>query len=100
MLVTGDFIDAPSALTLGLVNRVVAAESLDAEVERLAASIVAKPAGAVEMGKRLFYRQVEEDLEAAYAQAAEVMACNIMTEEAGEGIDAFLEKRPPRWVRP
>jgi enoyl-CoA hydratase/carnithine racemase len=74
MLVTGDTIDARQAQERGLVNRVVDPEGLDAEVERLAASILAKPHIAVAMGKALFYRQVEIGLEGAYAAAGETMA--------------------------
>jgi enoyl-CoA hydratase/carnithine racemase len=97
MLVTGDFIDAETALVRGLVNRVVAPEALDAEVGRLAAGIVAKPRAAVALGKELFYRQVELGLESAYEAAGETMACNMMDEAALEGVQAFIEKRAPRW---
>ncbi len=97
MLVTGDFIDAEGARTRGLVNRVVEPGVLDAEIERLVASIVAKPRVAVAMGKELFYRQVELPLAAAYTAAGETMACNMMDEAALEGVQAFIEKRPPRW---
>lgn len=97
MLVTGDFIDAHEAQRRGLVNRVVAAEQLDAEVATLAASIVAKSPAAIRTGKQMFYRQLEMGLEAAYQMAAETMACNMMTEDAAEGIDAFVAKRKPEW---
>lgn len=97
MLVTGEFIDAEEACRRGLVNRVVDPASLDEEVERLAAAIKAKSPVAVRMGKELFYRQLEMGIEAAYQLAGEVMACNMMTEDAAEGIDAFIEKRPPQW---
>lgn len=97
MLVTGEFIDAEEAHRRGLVNRVVAPEALDEEVERLAAAIKAKSPVAVRMGKELFYRQLEMGIEAAYQLAGEVMACNMMAEDAAEGIDAFIEKRPPQW---
>ena len=97
MLVTGEFIDAEEACRRGLVNRVAAPESLDEEVERLAAAIKAKSPVAVRMGKELFYRQLEMGIEAAYQLAGEVMACNMMAEDAAEGIDAFIEKRPPQW---
>jgi enoyl-CoA hydratase/carnithine racemase len=99
MLVTGDFIDAERARELGLVNRVVDADQLDAEVERLVASIVAKPRTAVAMGKALFYRQLELGIEAAYADAAATMACNMMDACALEGVQAFIDKRPPAWAQ-
>lgn len=97
MLVTGEFIGADEALARGLVNRVVPADRLDAEVEALVASIVAKPRIALALGKQLFYRQLEEGIEAAYADAGKTMACNMMDESALEGVQAFIEKRPPAW---
>src|SRR5574343_147568 len=95
MLLTGEFIDAMEAKAKGLVNRVVPLDALDAEIERLAGSILAKSAVAVKMGKGMFYKQLEMGLDEAYAYAAEVMACNMMSEDAGEGIDAFMQKRKP-----
>lgn len=97
MLVTGDFIGAEEARARGLVNRVVEPGALDAEIERLVASIVAKPRIAVAMGKEFFYRQLELPLAAAYAAGGETMACNMMDEAALEGVQAFIDKRPPRW---
>lgn len=97
MLVTGAFITADQALARGLVNRVVTADALEMEVETLAASIVAKPRVAVAMGKALFYRQLEQGIEAAYADAERTMACNMMEESALEGVQAFIEKRAPNW---
>jgi enoyl-CoA hydratase/carnithine racemase len=100
MLVTGAFISADEALAQGLVNRVVDSPQLDAEVESLAAAVVAKPRVAVEMGKQLFYRQLETGIEAAYADAEQTMACNMMDAAALEGVQAFIEKRPPGWAAP
>ena len=97
MLVTGDFIDANEARARGLVNRVVAADRLDEEVAALVSSICAKSPVAVAMGKQLFYKQLEMGLDAAYQVAGEVMACNMMTEDAAEGIDSFIAKRKPEW---
>ena len=97
MLLTGDFIDAATACRQCLINRVVAPAELDAEVSRLAQSIVNKSASAIRIGKQMFYKQLEMGLEAAYQYAAEAMACNMMTEDAAEGIDAFISKRPPVW---
>jgi len=97
MLLSGDFIDAETARQQGLVNRVVAADAIDAEIDRLAGTIVGKSSVAIAIGKQMFYRQLEMGLEAAYQYAAEVMACNMMSEDAGEGIDAFIGKRQPVW---
>ncbi len=97
MLLTGDFIDAAEAQRRGLVNRVVAADQLDAEIAKLTDSICAKSAAAVAMGKQLFYRQLEMGLEAAYQLAGETMACNMMCDDAAEGIEAFMQKRKPAW---
>jgi enoyl-CoA hydratase/carnithine racemase len=97
MLVTGEFLSAAEAQARGLVNRVVPAAALDAEVERLVASIVAKPRAAVALGKALFYRQLEMGIEAAYQTAVQTMACNMMDDSALEGVQAFIDKRPPNW---
>lgn len=99
MLLTGDFIDAPTALAQGLVNRVVPADGLDAEVEKLVQSIVQKPRVAVAMGKALVYQQRELGIDAAYQLAGPTMAANMMDEAAQEGARAFAEKRQPAWKR-
>jgi enoyl-CoA hydratase/carnithine racemase len=97
MLVTGEFISADEARAKGLVNRVVDAGELDAEVDALVASIAAKPRDSIALGKSLFYRQLETGIEAAYADAEKTMACNMMQHAALEGVQAFIDKRPPRW---
>jgi enoyl-CoA hydratase/carnithine racemase len=97
MLVTGEFIDAEAALTKGLVNRVADPAGLDAEVEDLVASIVAKPRVALALGKALFYRQLETGIAAAYEDAGATMACNMMDASALEGVQAFIDKRKPDW---
>lgn len=97
MLVTGEFIDAAEARARGLVNRVAAPEDLDAEVEALVASILAKPATAIAMGKALFYRQIDKGIVEAYTDASTTMACNMMDETALEGVQAFIDKRRPAW---
>jgi enoyl-CoA hydratase/carnithine racemase len=100
MLVTGDLIDAQTARERGLVNRIVPADQLDAEIAKLAASIVAKPAIAIAMGKEMFYRQVEAGTEAAYQMAGQTMACNLVDPVAQEGLEAFMAKRKPSWAPP
>ena len=97
MLVTGDFIDAAQAVEQGLINRVAAPDEVDAVVEALVAAIVGKPRVAVAMGKALFYRQLEVGIEAAYADAGQTMACNMMDASALEGVQAFIDKRAPGW---
>ena len=97
MLLTGEFIDAHTALQQGLLNRVVPAEELDTAVQLLTDAIVSKSSVAVATGKQMFYKQLEMGVEEAYQFASETMACNMMAEDVGEGIDAFIQKRPPVW---
>jgi enoyl-CoA hydratase/carnithine racemase len=97
MLLTGDFISADEAQARGLVNRVVSPDALDAEVARMVGRIVAKPRLAIAMGKTLFYRQLETGMESAYQLAGQTMACNMAHDVAQEGVQAFIEKRPPNW---
>jgi enoyl-CoA hydratase/carnithine racemase len=97
MLLTGKLIDAETARAIGLVNRVVPREGLRDAVDGLARDIAGKSALTVKIGKEAFYRQAELDLAAAYRYAAEVMTTNMLARDAGEGIDAFLAKRKPRW---
>ena len=97
MLFTGDMIDAPTAAQWGLVNRVVPADELDAAVDDLAARIVRASAPVLAMGKRAFYDQEGTDERAAYGLACGVMIENALTDDAHEGIRAFLEKRKPVW---
>jgi enoyl-CoA hydratase/carnithine racemase len=98
MLLTGEMIDASTALAWGLVNRVVPAAELDAEVQRLAGLIKSKSAAAVAMGKTTFYQQIEMGLAGAYSVAGETMTCNMGLTDTAEGIDAFLTKRTPQWA--
>ena len=97
MLVTGEFISADEAKARGLINRVAEPDQLDAELEKLVATIISKPRVSVAMGKELFYRQAEVGIAAAYEAASQTMACNMMDEAALEGVQAFIEKRPPSW---
>ena len=98
MLVTGDSISADEAKAKGLVNRVAVPDTLDAEVESLVAAIVAKPRVAIALGKELFYRQLERGIEAAYEDAGQTMATNMMNDAALEGVQAFIDKRKPNWA--
>jgi enoyl-CoA hydratase/carnithine racemase len=99
MLLTGDFITAEDAQKRGLVNHAVSSEQLDAEIERLLVSIVAKPRIALAMGKELFYRQREMGIAAAYQLAGQTMAANMMDACAQEGVTAFTAKRKPNWTK-
>jgi enoyl-CoA hydratase/carnithine racemase len=97
MLLTGDLIDAQTALARGLVNRVVAPAELDGAIAALAEKIKAKSAVAIRLGKEMFYRQIEQGIGNAYSQAGETMTCNMLSEDAAEGIAAFIAKRAPDW---
>jgi len=95
MLLTGEPISAQRALEWGLVNRVVPPEQLDAEVQKLAQNLAAKPPATVAAGKRAFYQQMDLGLEQAYKLASGVIAASFAHEEGRAGMDAFIEKRPP-----
>src|SRR5664279_3595959 len=97
MLLTGELLDARTALEWGLVNRVVPAEQLEAEIARLAAAVVARSAPVIANGKRTFYEQLDQPLAPAYARAGQAMVCDVTGADAAEGIDAFLGKRTPSW---
>ncbi len=97
MLLTGEPIDAATALAWGLVNRVVPAEALDAAVDAFVKMTVARSRAVIGAGKRAFYRQIDLGLEAAYQVSGEAMACSLLEPDAHEGIDAFVEKRAPMW---
>jgi len=97
MLLTGEFIDAATAERQGLINRAVPDAGLDDAVRELADTICGKSAVAVATGKRMFYEQLEKGMEGAYEYASEIMACNMLAEDACEGIDAFMDKRRPVW---
>jgi enoyl-CoA hydratase/carnithine racemase len=97
MLLTGEMIDAATALDWGLVNRVVPEVGLDAAVKAFTDIIATRSPAVVALGKRTFYQQVDRGLAGAYETAGEAMACNLLEPDAAEGIDAFLAKRPPAW---
>ena len=98
MLITGEFIDAHTALQQGLINRVASAEQLDSILLSLIDSITAKSSVAVSTGKTMFYKQLDMELADAYQYASEVMTCNMMADDVSEGIDAFIEKRLAVWT--
>jgi len=97
MLLTGQLFDAKVALAWGLVNRVVPAGELDAATRDYTDVILARSAATIRMGKAAFYAQIDRPLAEAYDVASETMACNMLIDDAAEGIDAFLEKRPAVW---
>jgi len=97
MLLTGTPIDANRAKDMGLINRVVPPKALQDETHQLAVSIASKSPLTVKIGKAAFYRQLEMNLDEAYAYTSEVMAENMMALDAREGIDAFMQKRDPSW---
>ncbi len=97
MLVTGEFIDAKTAMEKGLINDAVPEGQLETKVKEITDSICAKAPVAIRIGKTMFYKQLEMNLVDAYAYAGDVMACNMMEEDTSEGIDAFIEKRKPKW---
>lgn len=97
MLITGEFIDAHTALDQGLINRVTSIEQLDSTLQSLISAIISKSSVAIRTGKAMFYKQLNMELADAYEYAAEVMTCNMMAADVSEGIDAFFEKRPALW---
>jgi enoyl-CoA hydratase/carnithine racemase len=97
MLLTGERIGADRARELGLVNRVVPDDQLEVHTQQLAVHIASRSRTTIALGKRAFYQQLEQGLGEAYRTASRAMACNLLEADAQEGIDAFFEKRPPRW---
>ena len=97
MLLKGELFNANDAYRFGLINNIVPSEELDATVNELAKSIASRSTLTTSMGKDAFYRQLDMDIEDAYALASDVMARNMMEHDAQEGIDAFFQKRSPEW---
>ena len=97
MLLTGEMATAEKAAQIGLVNRVVSEGQMDAEIRRLTEAIVTKSAVTLKIGKRAFYEQLDMPLGEAYEHCSRVMVENMLTRDAEEGIDAFIEKRKPKW---
>ncbi|MGO2279502.1 MULTISPECIES: enoyl-CoA hydratase [unclassified Psychrobacter] len=97
MLITGEFIDAHTALQYGLINRVAPLEQLDQALQSLITVITAKSSIAVRTGKDMFYKQLSMNVADAYDYASKVMTCNMMADDVSEGIDAFIDKRQAVW---
>jgi enoyl-CoA hydratase/carnithine racemase len=99
MLLTGRLFDAQTALAWGLVNRVVPLADLDKTIQLYTDVILARSPATIRLGKAAFYQQIERPVVEAYDLASESMACNLTLDDAAEGMDAFLQKRPAAWVR-
>ena len=97
MLLTGEMIDAGTAVTHGLINRTVPEIALEDAVQEMAGKIASKSPLVLKTGKKAFYRQLEMPLAKAYAYTSQVMVENMQARDAAEGIDAFIEKRAPEW---
>src|SRR6185437_11362745 len=97
MVMSGALVSLENARAIGLINRVVPPGELDDATRALARQIAGKLGVAVAIGKEAFYRQAELGLDAAYAYTAEVMTRNMLARDTEEGIDAFIEKRRPKW---
>ena len=98
MLLTGNMVDAATAVDWGLINRAVPADQLEAETRRLACQIAQASSFTVGLGKQAYYAQIDLDQPKAYAYAKEVMTMNSLAQDAQEGINAFLEKRVACWT--
>jgi enoyl-CoA hydratase/carnithine racemase len=99
MLLIGEMQAASRAEEIGLINKAVPEDELDAEVKTFAEKIAKKSTYAIAIGKEAFYEQIENKLSDAYDYASDVMVRNMLAEEAEEGIDAFFGKRVPKWSR-
>ena len=97
MLMTGEFIDAATALDWGLINRIAPAAQLDEEVGKLARSMMDKPAEVIAAGKAFFHAQLEQDTVSAYRSATAHITDNMLDDSAQEGVTAFIQKRKPSW---
>ncbi len=97
LLLTGELIDAQTALAWGLVNRVVAPDDVDAEIRHFTDTILARSPATIRLGKHAFYQQIEQPVDEAYRITSETMACNMLLDDAAEGMEAFLARRPAVW---
>jgi enoyl-CoA hydratase/carnithine racemase len=97
MLLSGDMIDAREAERLGLVNKVVPAEKLEEETFAFAQKLIAKSPVAIEIGKKFYYQMIDMPFRQRFVLNSEIMARLCISEDAQEGVKAFIEKRPPVW---
>ena len=97
MLLTGDIIQAPDALRMGLINRVTTHNELKTVTQELAEKIASKSGTAMKIGKQTFNAQTEMAVSEAYAYMTKIMADNLLQADAHEGIGAFIQKREPKW---
>jgi len=97
LLITGEFIDAQTALEWGLVNRVAPDADLDTILQELISNIMGKSSAVIRTGKQMFYKQLDKNMKDAYQYASGIMAGNMMFDDAREGLEAFMEKRTPVW---
>lgn len=97
MLLTGQPLSSHEAKEAGLVNKVCTSENLDCEIDKICEAIIAKSRSVVELGKRFFYKQMQNDIKSAYALGEKVMVDNINMKDGQEGIRSFIEKRKPKW---
>ncbi len=97
LLMTGELITAPKALEIGLINRAVPAAELDDAARAYAETVAGKSPLVLKIGKEAFYQQIDMSLEEAYAHCSEVMVDNLELKDCDEGIQAFMDKRPPLW---
>ena len=97
MLLTGEMVDANKAERIGLINRVVNDKNLTISAMELAEVITSKSSMTLKTGKQAFYNQKDMSISDAYDYASKVMVDNMLTLDAKEGINAFLEKRQPKW---
>ena len=97
MLLTGDVISAAEAMRMGLINRVTSHNELKTATQELAQKIASKSQAAIKIGKQAFNAQVEMPVAEAYAYMAQIMANNLLVPDAKEGIEAFIQKRKPKW---
>lgn len=97
MLTTGEFLPPERARDLGLVNHVVPEAELETETRALAGKVASKLGSAVKVGKQAYYEQLEIGLDAAYMHTSRVIVNNLLHPDTVEGMQAFMEKRPPNW---